>query len=496
MARANLLSPRIPQVRQESLQSRSLIAWWPLSACTGSVAPEIVYDNHGRAVDISMVPEVAKWHADPTFGFVPEFDGSYQFRFPDTRLPLGASPRTISLWVNYTECPSEYIRGAFSYGVTSQHYAVIIGAGNTDRWQPPGALGISVWDTNLVATSAHNDGVWHHVAAVLDNSAWSLYVDGRLKNSKTLAQMPTDTWSSNYGFVGALNYGSYEMFWRGLVRDVRVYGRALSAAEIWTLYNPATRFDLWAMPRRLSWASPTETISLLHTTDALILGGRKLHCTNAVLKGEVTNYHFSSSYLVWSITKVHSADALLQKFQLKKHTADADLKGEVRRYHRTAAYLGRWPRVQLYDLLPLIIRIKDAEASGDVSGGPILKQIVGMLQEQFGETEELIAGLKALYNVVTTNTEYLTLINQLLGSSYYDGWTDDLIRFFTSDALAFHKMHGTVFGINKKLKYRSDGKYSVSELYKHEPNEMGDYSLNKNGTHTYKAARVAVFPNF
>jgi hypothetical protein len=248
LARANWLSP----------QAQGLIRWWPLSACTGNVAPEIVDGNHGSTIDISGIPRELAWRTDPAFGSVPEFGGSYQIYFPDARLPLGASPRTISLWVNYTESPPGCIRGGFYYGVTSDRYAVIIGTGDTPQWQPPGSLGISVWDTHLVGMGAHNDGIWHHVAAVLDDSAWFLYVDGQLENSKTLAEMPTDTWSCNYGFVGALNYGSYTLFWRGLVRDVRVYGRALSAAEVWTLYDPATRFALWA-PRRSWLAGPTPT---------------------------------------------------------------------------------------------------------------------------------------------------------------------------------------------------------------------------------------------
>ncbi len=248
LAQANWLSP----------QAQGLIRWWPLSACTGNVVPEIVDGNHGIAMNMSWQARELSWRADPTFGFVPEFDGSCEISFSDARLPLGASPRTISLWVNYTECPLACVRAAFSYGVTFDTHMVIIGAADVPQWQPPGSLGMTVWDTHLAAPRAYCDGAWHHVAVVLDDSAWSLYVDGRLENSKTLGQMPTDTWPSNYGYVGGLNFGSYTHFWRGLVRDVRVYKRALAAAEIWSLYDPATRFGLWA-PRRwwLASAAPT-----------------------------------------------------------------------------------------------------------------------------------------------------------------------------------------------------------------------------------------------
>ena len=241
LARANWRSP----------QAQGLIQWWPLSACTGNVAPEIVDGNHGNTMNLSCQLRELSWRADATFGFAPQFDGSYEIRFPDARFPGGASPRTISLWVSYTESPMGCIRGAFSYGATLDTHAIIIGAGDIIQWQPTGALGLTLWDTFLVTPRAYDDGAWHQVAVVLDDFGWSLYVDGRLENFKTLAEMPTDTWFINYAFIGGLNYGSYTHFWRGLIRDVRVYGRALSAAEIWSLYDPATRFDLWA-PRR-SW---------------------------------------------------------------------------------------------------------------------------------------------------------------------------------------------------------------------------------------------------
>jgi hypothetical protein len=242
---------RLARINGRSPQSRGLIQWWPLSTSTGNVAPEIVDANHGSTMNLSCQLRELSWRADATFGFAPQFDGSCVIRFLDAGFPGGASPRTISLWVNFTESPPGCIRAAMSCGTTADTHAIVIGAADIPLWQPAGALGMTVWNTHLIAPRAYHDGQWHQAAAVLDDVGWSLYVDGRLENFKTLAEMPTDTWFAGYAFIGGLNYGTYTHLWRGLIRDVRVYRRALSSAEIWSLYDPATRFDLW-MPRR-SW---------------------------------------------------------------------------------------------------------------------------------------------------------------------------------------------------------------------------------------------------
>jgi hypothetical protein len=50
--------------------------------------------------------------------------------------------------------------------------------------------------------------------------------------------------------------------WKGLIRDVRIYGRGLSAAEVRSFYDPATRFDLW-LPRGRGAAESTAELTYL-----------------------------------------------------------------------------------------------------------------------------------------------------------------------------------------------------------------------------------------
>lgn len=71
---------------------------------------------------------------------------------------------------------------------------------------------------------------WHLVTATYDGDARKIYVDGQLvANDNTTALNITD--------VGQLTIGAREQTYQGSMDDVRVYNRALSHAEVTTLYQ-------------------------------------------------------------------------------------------------------------------------------------------------------------------------------------------------------------------------------------------------------------------
>jgi hypothetical protein len=42
--------------------------------------------------------------------------------------------------------------------------------------------------------------------------------------------------------------------WDGLIADVRIYKRALSDAEVWALYDPRSRWDLYWQPNTRAYS--------------------------------------------------------------------------------------------------------------------------------------------------------------------------------------------------------------------------------------------------
>jgi hypothetical protein len=77
-----------------------------------------------------------------------------------------------------------------------------------------------------------NDGQWHHVAGVYDGSRIYLYVDGIL-NASTASSGTINT--NNFKVLLGENAQERNRYWNGLIDDVRVYNRDLSAAEIGTI---------------------------------------------------------------------------------------------------------------------------------------------------------------------------------------------------------------------------------------------------------------------
>ena len=239
------------------------------------------------------------------------------------------------------------------------------------------------------------------------------------------------------------------------------------------------------------------SVSLQFTTDAQLSKTRGVaHTTTSYLTATATLSHSTTSYVTWNFTCNFSSNAYLQGSPTRAYLTDADLSGFTVKIHRLDSYLSRESKLSLYELLPLIIKIRDKEASGGVWAEPILKQIIGCIEEQANETNTLIGGLRQLLNLSNKDTSYLYLISKLLGTSFYDGWLDDFKKFATEQSIPRHKIHGTAFSCAKSLRYRSLGAYRVAEAFKHDYlDEHGDYSAVRDHNHPYRAARVIIYKN-
>lgn len=78
---------------------------------------------------------------------------------------------------------------------------------------------------------------WNHVCGVMNGTKRALYVNGRLDSEHTLGSLTTYTSVSLDAIIGASPTISANMYFDGIIDDVRVYNRELSAREIKNLYN-------------------------------------------------------------------------------------------------------------------------------------------------------------------------------------------------------------------------------------------------------------------
>jgi hypothetical protein len=120
-------------------------------------------------------------------------------------------------------------------------------AGNAAAWNTVASSSQS-FSTAGYNPVASNDGVWHHIAAVFDNSSTNktvtFYVDGINPNFKV------GTFSATYDFSTAVSFivgaaTNATNFFNGLIDDVRIWNVAMSQAQVQTdmttaIHGPAT----------------------------------------------------------------------------------------------------------------------------------------------------------------------------------------------------------------------------------------------------------------
>jgi hypothetical protein len=87
-----------------------------------------------------------------------------------------------------------------------------------------------------LTTAALATGTWKHVAVVLSSGQGTLYVDGAVAGSGAISLRPVDLGTIDYAYLGKSQFSNDPNF-DGQIDEFRVYGRALSAAEIQALYQ-------------------------------------------------------------------------------------------------------------------------------------------------------------------------------------------------------------------------------------------------------------------
>lgn len=164
--------------------------------------------------------------------------------------PSGISARTTAAWIRTTNTGAIIAWGPNS---TSRkwHMRLENAASST------GALRVEIGGGSVRGTKDLRDGQWHHVAGVLPVLAAPnatnilLYVDGAPEplGSSISSPINTDSISATIGV------DSQNRHFNGLIDEVRIYDRALTASEIAALYS-ATNQSAAAWHRRFFGDAP------------------------------------------------------------------------------------------------------------------------------------------------------------------------------------------------------------------------------------------------
>ena len=202
--------------------SDGLIARWDMEEGSGTTA----FDSSGNGNHASI--SQAKFATPRTGNFALRFDGTNDYATVQDSSSLDASSEvTLAAWIN-----PDNLAGGHPYTAIiskSSAYRLYVHTDQRIRFQ------IYNGGTSIVAkpTVTVPNLTWSHVAGTFDGSALKVYVNGTLEKTRSFSGS-IDV-NGNPLYLGARN--NEKDFYDGKVDDVRVYNKALSSQEIFSLFN-------------------------------------------------------------------------------------------------------------------------------------------------------------------------------------------------------------------------------------------------------------------
>jgi hypothetical protein len=149
----------------------------------------------------------------------------------------GANARTASLWVKTSASGVYQALVQWGADATGQLWML--------RVLADGTVTVAAYGGGVYSTQTITDGQWHHIAAVLDEGQTDsgqirLYVDGVLDSTSYSDHCTIATAQSASVHLGVwykYTTSTRTNYFTGLMDEVRIYERALSAAEVAALAN-------------------------------------------------------------------------------------------------------------------------------------------------------------------------------------------------------------------------------------------------------------------
>jgi glucose/arabinose dehydrogenase/PKD repeat protein len=133
---------------------------------------------------------------------------------------------TLEAWVDPSTLTSTWRTVVFKERPGGMLYALYASNGSANR--PVGQVFLGNAERDAPGTSSVSVNTWTHLAATYDGSALRLYVNGTLVTTLTVSGSLAAT-TNPLRIGGNSIWGEY---FNGLIDDVRIYNRALTAAEI------------------------------------------------------------------------------------------------------------------------------------------------------------------------------------------------------------------------------------------------------------------------
>ena len=210
-------------ISEITVSDPNLVGYWKLDEGAGGTAVDYSgYDHHGT---LTGDPQWADGYDVGALDFgAGDFVDAVDFKGV-----TGTQSRTVSAWIKTSAIGEVASWGANTAG---QKWIFRVQESNGTV----GAIRVEVNGGYQVGSIDLRNGQWHHVAAVLDAddnpnvTEITLYVDGAPEPISAQLDEAIDTAASSNFRIGQSSWGSRPF--TGLIDDVRLYDRALTAEEI------------------------------------------------------------------------------------------------------------------------------------------------------------------------------------------------------------------------------------------------------------------------
>jgi hypothetical protein len=211
--------------RAEFDPNLDLASWWRFDEGSGNIAYDSAGDNDGTITG-------ATWTTGQINGAL-SFDGSNDYVTIGDKSDLELQAFTLSFWAKLNN-PLGSLQGGIAKGyifgsATEFSYTLDFSGGNARA----GITNTSDASFGITGQIVNSD--WHMWSMTVGGGTITLYKDGSDVNSTGYTGTIDYTKSHNNFMIGARDNGSYSF--NGKIDDVRFYNKALSAWEIWQLYQ-------------------------------------------------------------------------------------------------------------------------------------------------------------------------------------------------------------------------------------------------------------------
>jgi hypothetical protein len=193
-----------------------LVAYWKLDETEGEIAYDTASD-HDAMLQGNPVWQTTAGKVDGAL----QFDGIDDYANAGFVLNPSSGPFSVFAWIK---------GGTPGQAIISQTDGTGFGGTWLGANQADGKLVTNLMYFELGSESVITDDQWHHVGLVWNGSRRSLYVDGQEVASDAHDLVAISATGNLY--IGTDKNLEAGTFFSGLIDDVRIYNRALSAEEI------------------------------------------------------------------------------------------------------------------------------------------------------------------------------------------------------------------------------------------------------------------------